>query len=156
MDPLTAFSLAGTVIQFVDFSSKILEGAYHAYKSTSGQLSANQELRLITVDVSAVVSKLSSRMRLSAKTLTGEPSEGSELEETLEAICDQAELVAKELLDRLQRLQIEDSVTGCSRVWQSLNQAIRSAWKRHELEALFEKLKVLKQVLESLVLLEFR
>jgi len=58
MDPLTAFSVAGTVIQFVDFSSKLLLGAHGLYKSTSGVLTANQELELVTNDLRGAIRKL--------------------------------------------------------------------------------------------------
>jgi hypothetical protein len=153
MDPLTALSLAGTIIQFIDFSSKILGGAHHVYKSASGELSANEEMRLIALDIQAVVLKLKSRAQPNK---WGASIASNPVEESLCSICDQVELVAKELIGRLERLQVEDGVKGPRRVWESLNQAIKSAWKREELQALLEKLKTLKQMLESVVMMQFR
>lgn len=36
MDPLSALSLAGTIVQFVDFSCKLISQTRKAYKSTTG------------------------------------------------------------------------------------------------------------------------
>jgi hypothetical protein len=46
MDPLTALSLAGTIIQFVDFGCKLLAEGKELYKSTTGILTVNEELEL--------------------------------------------------------------------------------------------------------------
>jgi hypothetical protein len=62
MDPLTAFSVAGTVIQFVDYGTKLLLEAHRPYKSTSGVPTANQELELVTADLRGVIRKLQSKM----------------------------------------------------------------------------------------------
>jgi hypothetical protein len=150
MDPLTAFSLAGTIIQFIDFSSKILGGARHVYKSASGELSANEEMRVITLDIRAMVSKLQSRVQPNTAIRV------TPVEEPLCSICDRVELVATELLDKLELLQVGGGVKGPRRAWKSLNQAIRSAWNREELQALLEKLKTLKHMLESVVMMGFR
>lgn len=58
MDPLTALSVAGTIVQFADFGCKLLSGYRELYKSTSGTLAANEEIELVTVDLQAVVLKL--------------------------------------------------------------------------------------------------
>jgi hypothetical protein len=41
MDPLTALSVAGNAVQFVDFGSKILFKSYKLYKSQDGVLMEN-------------------------------------------------------------------------------------------------------------------
>jgi hypothetical protein len=58
MDPLSALSLAGNIVQFVDFGLKLLSGAVELYKSPSGTLAAHHELELVTTDLSALVIKL--------------------------------------------------------------------------------------------------
>lgn len=58
MDPLTALSLAGTIVQFVDFGSKLLVECHQLYKSKSGSLTVNDELSLATEDLRMVVDKL--------------------------------------------------------------------------------------------------
>jgi hypothetical protein len=59
MDPLTALGLAGNVVQFVDFSSKLLCGAYEVYSSTSGATAETADLGVAIKDLQAVTRRLS-------------------------------------------------------------------------------------------------
>ena len=58
MDSLTALSLAGNVVQFVDFGNKLLSQSRELYRSTQGSLAADDELHLVTADLSALILKL--------------------------------------------------------------------------------------------------
>jgi hypothetical protein len=58
MDPLSALSLAGTVVQFVDFGCKLLAEGRQIYQSSSGRLNTNEEIELITNDLQTLVKKL--------------------------------------------------------------------------------------------------
>jgi len=58
MDPLTALSLAGNGIQFVELAPSLLSQGYELYKSTSGKLQAEEELELITSDLSGLINKI--------------------------------------------------------------------------------------------------
>lgn len=60
MDPLSALSVAATVVQFIDFSSKILNGAREIHNSDSGMTSENASLRLIVADLQNLSSNLGS------------------------------------------------------------------------------------------------
>jgi hypothetical protein len=61
MDPLSALSLAGTVVQFVEFGGKLLKEGRELYRSTTGSLTVNDELELVVVDLQALVAKLKLR-----------------------------------------------------------------------------------------------
>ena len=58
MDPLSALSVAGTVIRFVDFVAKMLSRSVELYKSTNRSLKVSGELELVTRDLQAVLVKL--------------------------------------------------------------------------------------------------
>jgi hypothetical protein len=58
MDLLTAWSLAGTVVQSVDFGSKVLNNDSGLYKSLTGLLTANEETELIAADFRFLTTKL--------------------------------------------------------------------------------------------------
>jgi hypothetical protein len=58
LDPLTAFSVTGTAIQFVDFSSKLFSKARQLHKSTSGALSINEELNFAATSIVNLLAKL--------------------------------------------------------------------------------------------------
>ncbi|PVH80336.1 hypothetical protein DL98DRAFT_654744 [Cadophora sp. DSE1049] len=132
MDPLTAFSVAGTVIQFVDFSSKLLLGAHGLYKSTSGVLTANQELELVTAGLRG------------------------KLQESFFEIRDSATRLATELMTKLERLKVREDLKGHQRAWASLFKAVECAWTRDELHEMRLKLKTLKEAMESSLLFSLR
>jgi hypothetical protein len=55
---LAALSLAGNVIQFVDFGCKLLSQGHELYKSTGGKLEVDEEREVITSDLSALINKI--------------------------------------------------------------------------------------------------
>jgi hypothetical protein len=65
MDPLTALSTAGTIIQFVDFGIKVLVTGNSLYHSTTGAIPENVELEWVTRDLMSLTSKLSQAGNLS-------------------------------------------------------------------------------------------
>src|SRR4051812_46224868 len=121
MDPLTALSLAGTVVQFVEFGTKVLKGSRQFYTSASGALLVNEELELITKDLSELTFKL--RRPLTHDHFT--PSAG-ELEEyrDLGALCHRCRTIAEKLIVRLNGLKVE----GKQQAWKSFQHAIKAAW----------------------------
>lgn len=60
MDPLSALSIAASVVQFVQFSSNLLRGAVEIYQSSTGLSRQNQHLS----DVYTELSKLSSNLQI--------------------------------------------------------------------------------------------
>jgi hypothetical protein len=58
MDLLTALSLAGNIIQFVDFGTRLLSTTKALYRSSVGSLAINDELELVTSDLSILIIKL--------------------------------------------------------------------------------------------------
>ena len=68
LDPLSAVSLAATVVQFVDFSSKIVSKGYHLYTSAGGALPENARLGYVIEDLRSVTTRLQSRERLGCLT----------------------------------------------------------------------------------------
>jgi hypothetical protein len=57
MDPLVATGLAGNVVQFVDFSYKVVSTARKFYKSAGGAIAENQELEALARDLCELAKK---------------------------------------------------------------------------------------------------
>jgi hypothetical protein len=142
MDPLTALSLAGNVVQFVDFGCQLLSHSRELYKSTWGSLAADEELHLVTADLRALILKLRSN--------TGDGSQDASQE--FRKICDEAVTLAEEILTRIDGLK----VSGKHRAWKSFQQAIKSAWSQKETDGLIRRLSRLRQALETRILLSLR
>jgi hypothetical protein len=57
MDPITALSIAGNVVQFISFGSDLFSKGREIYKSTTGTLSTYEQLELLTTDLRSLVIK---------------------------------------------------------------------------------------------------
>jgi hypothetical protein len=150
MDPLTALSLAGNIVQFIEFGSKLLSQSRELYRSSRGSLAADHELHLVTSDLRALVLKL--RNDASSPRPSGFQPDAEETSSNFSKVCNEAIALAEEILSRLNGLK----VTGKHRAWASFRQAIKAAWSEKEKDNLTKRLLTLKSALETRVLLSLR
>ena len=148
MDPLTALSLAGNVIQFVEFGTRLLSRAAELYRSTVGPLSVHDEIALVTADLQGLIV----RLRQQACEYGMNAQDGDQWER-FRKICDEAANVADELVSRIGRLKVKG---GKHRKIQSIQQAIRTLWSEDEITRLQVRLSALKEALKDRVLLSIR
>ena len=157
MDPLSALSIAGTIVQFVDFGGHLLSETIQLYKSSSGrplQLLASEELQLVTGDLRAVITKLrGSTNATSVSSGQGRGGLGVQNDEHFHMICDEATAIAEELLSKLDGLKANE---GKHRAWQAFKVVVRSAWSSDEIIALQQRLAVFKESLHSRLMLSIR
>jgi hypothetical protein len=154
MDPLTALSVAGTVVQFVDFGSKLLGNTRHLYKSARGSLEATEELKLVTGDLQSVVIKLGTDPLMVVGDASQPMTEDRQREkDAFLEICKMATGIAAELLERLRGLTIEE---GGSRAFNSFRAALKAAWSKDEVSSLRERLSTLKDSLQSRLMVSLR
>jgi hypothetical protein len=155
MDPLSALSVAATIIQFVDFGTKMLSDGIELYKSAQGSLKASEELKLVTGDLQAVLVKLRANAGPENSILSApSPQSQAEIDEHRDSfleICNNATLIAREILRKLNDLKVKD---GKYRVLQTLKTVIRTAWSKDEISALRERLSSLSESLTPRLLLE--
>ena len=148
MDPFSALSLAGNIIQFVDFGARLLSNARELYRSPVGSLSFHDEITLVTTDLETLVKRL--RGSVNAR-----PSEENDDQlQTLRKICDEAATVAEELLKRLGTLKLSGDEKH--RRWQTAGIAVRSLWNEKEIAGLSNRLVMLKEALKTRVLFSLR
>jgi hypothetical protein len=142
MDPLTAVSLAGTIVQFVDYSTKLLLSGRDLYRSSSGKLEPNEELELVTTDLVAVCDKLRHQGNLGPD---------------FEKVCGEANKVARELLRRLDRLKVTKGPgMDKPRKWETLQQAFAIAWSKDDVEELVDRLSKIREAIETRILFSLR
>lgn len=147
MDPLSALSVAGTVVQFVDFSVKILSTTNKLYNSASGNLPAHEELEYVTTDISRLATKLSQPLRDK-----GVPAASSQPRADLEDICTKCGEIAQDLLTRLKSIKIEEK----NGVWQSFRYALKATWAKKDLDDLVKRLNTFRASLEMRILAGLR
>src|SRR5450432_3540739 len=142
MDPLTALSIAGTIVQLVDFGSRIIGGTYRVHRSTTGALPVNEELELITRDLAALARKLRYLSRQEDASLSSVQITQTK---ALQSLCDACIRLADQLLTRLNGLKIQ----GRHQVWRSLQHAVKAAWAQKELDDLTTRLSACRKSLET-------
>ncbi|MCJ1397597.1 hypothetical protein MMC11_000792 [Xylographa trunciseda] len=140
LDPFTALSLASTVVQFVDFGSKLIKEGSELYHSAGGALTVNAELEKITVDLKQLTNKLET------PPLPGTTStENTKENEALRNLAGSCSKAAEELLEVLEDLKVK----GTNRQWQSLRQALRTSHKKDKIRGIEKKLDKLQKMLNT-------
>jgi hypothetical protein len=149
LDPLSAFSFAGNIVQFVDFGIRVLSDSRELFTSASGMSRENDKLNLVADQLIAMTSKLKQsappRSYISAEG-------GSRLCESLERQCNDAVAVADELNALLDRLRVR----GRHEPWESFRQAVVNAWTKDEVAKMRERLFGVKEALETGVFMSLR
>jgi len=149
MDPLTALSVAGNVIQFVDFASKIVSGTRELYEG--GRLAVRYQTQKAIEDLSKFSTEMSTSIQNDGTTrvLTA-----NEIE--LEKLCSECSVLADKMVDELKsfervggfdRKKKEWSFDGIKPVlrevevlWSSVGQVLKSLWSAKDLEELEKNL----------------
>jgi len=145
LDPLTALSVAGTIVQFVDFSSKLLAKSREIYESASGASIDNNQLEAIAKDLEG----LNARLR---KPLPSQQSLG-EYDISLVKLGEQCAGVAAELIHALEELKVR----GTTHLrWKSFRKALKSVRKREEVEAITLRLQNFREELNLHILVNLR
>jgi hypothetical protein len=149
MDPLTAISFAGTVVQFVDFSSKLISASVELYKKS--KLDVHDQANAAANDILDYSTKLQRTLR--------EPGSSATLSEDdrlLESICKGCDDLAHDLIARLDKLKVPENKKGKVKTWPSLSIALQSMWKREELSEIQERLKEYRQQIDSRIIHSLR
>jgi hypothetical protein len=145
MDPLTALSLAGTIVQFVQFATQIVQA------TVSGALPVQEDLETRTLALRDLIAKLR-RQQLSGNASTSFVFRADSPDKTLQILCDGCAAIAEELLARLDRLKVE----GKHKMWKNFKKAIESQWSQNELKSLSSRLTEYRTALDTHVLINLK
>ncbi|KAL2068281.1 hypothetical protein VTL71DRAFT_16379 [Oculimacula yallundae] len=155
LDPLTALSLAGTVVQFVDFTTKVLAKGAEIHRSLDGTLTENREVESITKDLLSLNKRLVTSIRRNGDGSVGTKPSNKQLsldEQALESIADACSDIARELLAQLEPLKLQ----GERKRWKSLYKVLKSAWGKKEIDDLLERLDRYRDELELHLLVSIK
>lgn len=144
MEPFSALAVATSVVQFLDFSAKVISKGNQLRKSVTGALSENDEIE-----------GLASRLQDLVKELrTSTSSSQAQGDQALQIIYGHSVKVADELVAELRKLKVP---TGSrNRRWKSFRHALKTVWSKEKLEAMVKKLNGLQQELSSHLIIMLR
>ncbi|QKX61547.1 uncharacterized protein TRUGW13939_08699 [Talaromyces rugulosus] len=104
MDPLTALSVAGSTIQFVDFGSRLVSKTQKLYKSADGVLTEHIHLEVIIADLGTLLKGLQRKLPEHRQLYNNQTV--IEDDEALDNLCRRSVEIAEELMRRLEKLMI--------------------------------------------------
>jgi hypothetical protein len=118
LDPFTAIGLAGNIVQFVDYSSKLISSTYEIYRSSTGSSKNHVYLEAIATRL------LELNRTLEQPKLTGTKSYDKALLELRAEYSQDAE----DLLRLIEALRAKKDSK-----WSSFRKALRSAWEKEKI-----------------------
>jgi hypothetical protein len=146
MDPVTALSLAGVVIQFVDFTSRIVSKGWRLYQSPDGTLLENRVFELTTEDLMGIIEKLHTSLpRDALKSLSDE-------DQALAMLCKQCTSIGSTILAALRAKKIQ----GRNSPWKSFRQALKDVWDKEQLMLVTDKLESIRKEVETRILISVK
>ena len=147
LEALAAISLASSVIQFVDFSVKLISKGNEYYHSADGVLAEHNELHNIAGNFEDLNAKLKNSLSLvePKKLLSDE-------EKALQSITQDCLAVADDFKRTLEELRRHPG----NNVWKSFRQAIKTRWKQKKLDETLNKLRLFREDLAVHLLVVIR
>lgn len=137
MDPITAVGFAASILNFIDFSHKLISGTLEVIKS--GSTSENAHVSVVINDLHAVTKELDKC-----------PPGNSKHDEALNTLASECKVLSEELQKLLEKLK----VTAKNSKWKSIKTTLRSMWKKGEVAELEGRLDTYRsQILLRLVLI---
>lgn len=134
MDPLSALSIAASVVQFLDFGAKIIGTSIEIYRSVDGATQESLETEYLVqhardLNAGLVASQSVNKSRLS-----------NQDELKLLELAARSQAVAQELLDLLVSLRNN----GGHRTLAAVKQVIRTKWNEAKIQSLIERLDAIR------------
>ncbi|KAF8855734.1 hypothetical protein BDZ45DRAFT_746174 [Acephala macrosclerotiorum] len=149
LDPLTALSVATSVIQVVDFSLKIVSKSRDLYRSNGGVLEENGETETVTIRPEDLTSRLQYPEDIQDRTGQHGTDERTQ-HNRLRDICQECSEASDELIAFLGKLKVPK--WSENRKWKSFRQALKSVWSKKAIDQMASRLEVLRAELDSHIL----
>jgi hypothetical protein len=128
LESLAALSLAGNIIQFIDFGCKLFAKSQELYGSATGVAAEDAQLSIIARSLR----RLSQNLEVTGSNGSDQSSEASDLE----MLVDECKRVADELLGALDQLKS----TSTRNKWRCFRDSLKRVWKAESIDSLARRL----------------
>ena len=147
MDPLTAFSLACSVIQVVNYSLNVVVKCREIHKD--GASSENKEVESMAKQLTDLFIELDSA---NAVVKPGSMQQIYHDDQDIRNLAQQCSETAKELVTQLQKLKIH----GQPRKRDVLRKTVKVIWKKSAIEDIERRLEQYRRTLDTRILINLR
>jgi len=141
MDPISALSVASSVVSFVDFAAKLISATKVILHSKEGASTENLALENIYTQLQALSARLESSTCLSRFSSSSQPLEDVLVFRELSAVCKKD---CREMIDVLQALKVQDKD---HRLWRSVKAAFKTKLGRQKIIAIEGRLERTQRVM---------
>jgi hypothetical protein len=151
-EAIAALSLAGTIVQFIDFGSKVLFGGLKLYKNrlSSNALSEMKDTKIITESLQRFIETLN--QPLEESDLVNEGAKLSQTEIDLRDLAVNCSDIAQELLKAITKAELQ----GKRGKWDSLRAAFKHVLAEERIEKIRQRLDNFRQEVIVHILACFR
>ncbi|KAK7697592.1 hypothetical protein SLS64_013411 [Diaporthe eres] len=152
MDPLSAISLAGTVVGLVDFLFKLVSTGYHLSSKSGIDLTVYGKVETAAEDLTKYTARLKPILQTPGDVAQPQASnEGFTNEEceVMRRVCNESEAIAARLSAVLEELKARDTTPRAAQV---IKLGILAMWNGREVEELRARLDELRQSVDSTIL----
>lgn len=139
METLPIGGLAGNVVQFIDFSGKLIAKSTELYRSSEGALAENIDAERAANDLLL----LNNRIQDASSTVS---------DDALKRLCESCKSTADELLAALNKVKVNGKQDG----WKSVRKALRSVWSKEKIRELEGRLTRLRAELDLHTMVNLR
>lgn len=139
METLAIIGLVGNVVQLVDFSAKLVLKSAELYQSSEGALAKNSD---IETAINHLV-LLNNNLKDAATTTS---------DSALQGICKSCGTTADQLLAVLDEVNVKVKQGK----WKSIRKALRSVWRKEEIQELGRRLERFREELNLHVIVDLR
>lgn len=136
MDPTSALAIAAAVVQFVDFTARLLSETHNVYKAGLGSTVEDVVLTDITTDLA----KLSTEVENKSTVLIRTNESRSTSQETFLRICGECKIVCAELNSLVEKLSVKNPGT-----FKSFQVAAKRIWSKERILSVKERLNEMRQ-----------
>jgi hypothetical protein len=140
MESLTAIGLAANIVQFVDFSTRLLAEPSEVYHAATGLPKEHVELQDVAENLNSMVERLVTPTN---------PGPSSSTQAEISRIALSAMEVADDLIRTVEKLKVSDSSKN---KWRSFRQALSTLWNKDKIESSQKRLDAFRDQLSIQIL----
>lgn len=155
MDPLSALSVASSVIQIVDFSAKLINQINDLYTSETGEIQQYKQLKKDAEDLRTVNHHLNE-----ALDPTKLNRQLTKLEVDIAALSHECDSAAVELSDALKRVSLDGDEKRKKKdlwkKWEVVQKVVKAVWIKKDIGHLKGRLESTQQLLSTSILVNIQ
>ena len=153
MEAVAALGIAGNVVQFLDFATKLCLTSVEIYQHNNGASAANDHAETLLKSFVETIDEISRDLGKYFMSLGAASTQAQEQGDSqICLIITDCQKIANDLLQRFNKLK----TSGTPGKWKSFLAGIKCIWRKNELEDLHSRLKRNRKELEWRIMLSLR